>query len=140
MIEARLRLTARFARFGFDVRLSLSPDILLDAMTLDRLAFVAQRHHELDSFDPLFENLILCETIRLMAKNMRQPVAFWYVHIDDRFCVLLLFLPPCLLLNVPSGTVVEVILAVFFDDLLFAVRPLLWDFVGELSDLFIIIV
>jgi hypothetical protein len=41
LIEVMLRLTVRFARFDFDVRLSLSPDVLLDAMTLDRLAFVA---------------------------------------------------------------------------------------------------
>lgn len=39
-------------------------------MALDRLAFVAQNHHKLDCFDPSLENLILCQTIRLMAKNI----------------------------------------------------------------------
>uniref|UniRef100_A0A0D2Y8I0 Uncharacterized protein n=1 Tax=Fusarium oxysporum (strain Fo5176) TaxID=660025 RepID=A0A0D2Y8I0_FUSOF len=78
LVEVMLRLTVRF-----DVRLSLSPDVLLDAMTLDRLA--------------------------------------------------------CLLLNVSSGTVLEVILAAFFGDLLFAVRPLRSDYVGELSDLFLVL-
>lgn len=60
------------------------------------------------------------------------------MHVNDRFCVLLLFLAPCLLLNVPSGTVVEVILTVFFDDLPFAVRYLRADLVGEPSDFFLL--
>ncbi|KAK2470367.1 hypothetical protein H9L39_17984 [Fusarium oxysporum f. sp. albedinis] len=52
--EIRFRLTVCFGRFGLDVR--SSPGILLDVMALDRLAFVAQSHHELNGFDPSIPN------------------------------------------------------------------------------------
>lgn len=39
--------------------MQLSPDILLDAMALSRLAFIAQSHYELDYFNPSLKNLIL---------------------------------------------------------------------------------
>jgi hypothetical protein len=99
LIEARSGLNVRFGRLGFDVR--SSSGALLNAVVLDCFAFITESHHKLYSFDPSLEKLILCQAIGLVAENVRQLGAFWYMHINGRLS-LLLFFASCLPLNVPS--------------------------------------
>lgn len=75
-----------------------------------------------------------------MVEDLCQSRAFWDGDIDDRLRILLLFFPLCLPFNILRGTVVEIMLAVLFDDLLIALCMSCADFIGELPDLFLIFV
>ena len=105
----------------------------------NRLSFATESHHEIDGLDPSLGNLVFGQGIGLVIEDLCQSLAFRQSDIDDRLLVLLLVLPSCLLLNIPGRTVVEVVLTIFFDDLLDTLCPLHANFIGELPDLFLML-
>jgi hypothetical protein len=100
-----------------------------------RLPFVAKNDHEVDGFDPSLQDFVGRQALRLVAEKLGHSCALWNGNIDLGFLVFFLLHPLCLPLDIPRRPVVEIVLAVSFDDLPLTLRPPLTNLIGELSDL-----
>lgn len=75
-----------------------------------------------------------------MIEDVRQLGTFWYMHINDRLRVLFFFYVLCLPFNVLGRAVIEVVFTVFFYNLFVVVHSFGLDLLGELLNLFFVLI